>query len=159
MLLQASSYKLLPGVKPNSCLLKRRYPYPKVVSPCDNINANLAATTKRVLKSLTDLGYPMVYAKKATGVHATICNTVSTPNYGSYNPITKQITIQDSLLILPRTLYNVVLHEMLHSLGLDHSDEQGIMAYSVRQDVFNFPLEDTRRLWLSQDDLDGLALL
>jgi len=57
----------------------------------------------------------------------------------------------------PNTLYNVVLHESLHALGLGHSDKPGIMNYSITVDGFsNRIINDNKRLWLSGDDLNGL---
>ena len=59
---------------------------------------------------------------------------------------------------LPNTLYNVLLHEILHGLGLKHSKEKGMMNYSITVDDKG-PLEDHHKLWLSSDDLEGIKSL
>lgn len=68
------------------------------------------------------------------------------------------IEISRRVLFYPIVLHNIILHEMLHSLGLKHSDRPGIMNYSLL--TFNgVILDDRRRLWLSMDDLNGLYSL
>ena len=59
---------------------------------------------------------------------------------------------------LHNTLYNVLLHEMLHSLGLKHSKEKGMMNYSITVDD-KMPIEDHHKMWLSLDDLAGIKFL
>jgi hypothetical protein len=74
------------------------------------------------------------------------------------NGLRTAIEISDRLLSYTNTLYNVLLHEMLHSVGLKHSTESGVMNYSIfttRDTV----MEDIRRIWLSSDDILGLYYL
>ena len=59
---------------------------------------------------------------------------------------------------LPNTLYNVLLHEILHSLGLKHSLLKGMMNYSITVDNKR-PIEDHHKMWLSLDDLAGIKSL
>ena len=69
-----------------------------------------------------------------------------------------EIQLSDRLLNYPNTMNNVILHELLHSMGLKHSEKPGIMNYSVltQRDLI---LEDRRVLWLSEDDIMGLYYL
>ena len=69
------------------------------------------------------------------------------------------IFIKNELLYFPNTLYNVLLHEVLHSFGLGHSDKTGMMNYSIKLGLFNRIKEDSTKLWLSIDDIDGLDFL
>ena len=55
--------------------------------------------------------------------------------------------------------YNVILHEILHSLGLDHTDKPGMMSYSIREYFLRYPIEDQNKLWLSVDDVHGVLLI
>jgi hypothetical protein len=66
------------------------------------------------------------------------------------------ILIANRLAYRPNTLRNVFLHEMGHSLGLEHSDKDGIMNYSIWQDTHGNIVEDQRRLYLSGDDIRGI---
>ena len=90
-----------------------------------------------------------------------ICNQQSS-NFG-YTSILENsveqntnIWISNTLLDKPNTLYNVVLHEVLHSMGLNHSDKQGMMNYSVRIGYNWYGsmeiIDDERKLWISPDD-------
>ena len=74
------------------------------------------------------------------------------------NDLRTAIEISYALLNYPTTLYNVLLHEMLHSVGLKHSTEAGVMNYSVLIQR-NTVMEDSRRIWLSSDDIMGLYYL
>ncbi len=56
-----------------------------------------------------------------------------------------------------------MLHEVLHRIGLNHSDKQGMMNYSIRvrynwyggMDI----IDDNMKLWVSPDDRKGLIFL
>lgn len=74
------------------------------------------------------------------------------------NVLYTAIEISYALLNYPTTLYNVLLHEMLHSVGLKHSTEVGVMNYSVLIQR-NTVMEDKRKIWLSSDDIMGLYYL
>ena len=62
------------------------------------------------------------------------------------------------------TMYNVMLHEIVHSIGLNHTSIPSIMNYKVHS---YFPagytnyeyVEDTNELYLSLDDVKGLRHL
>ena len=74
------------------------------------------------------------------------------------NGLHTEIEISYRLLNYPTTLYNVMLHEILHSVGLKHSNQAGVMNYSMFTNR-NTVMEDQRRIWLSSDDLMGLYYL
>ena len=143
-----NSYKLLNGVISQ---------YPKIMSTCENIHPNLQNTFQHVANDITNNGYPIILQnEKNTGI---ICNQQE-GHYGYMLVDEKNKTniyINNNLLYKPNTLYNVVLHETLHALGLDHNNgEPGMMSYAITQNILGYPLDDNRRLWLSVDDLRGL---
>ena len=129
--------------------------YPKVLSVCPALSPRLKDTIYEVADAMTLNGYPvLIQEANASGV---ICNEAK-GHYGYTTLDNNQtnIYINDKLLYLPNTLYNVLLHEVLHSIGLDHSDKPGMMSYAISETWYGFPKEDERKLWLSIDDLRGL---
>ena len=146
-IITVSSYKLLNTVS---------YQYPKTISLCKDIHPNLKDVTKDVANDIIANGYPVIIQDQdANGV---ICNQPA-GHYGymllDENNNTN-IFINNKLLYLPNTLYNVVLHELLHAVGLHHSNEPGMMSYAITENWFGYPVNDERKLWLSIDDLRGL---
>jgi hypothetical protein len=65
------------------------------------------------------------------------------------------VYIANQILSLPNTLYNVVLHEFGHVLGLHHSAKRGIMNHSITIANGRF-LEDLSPIYPSIDDILGL---
>ena len=124
---------------------------PKILAPCENIHPI-------VLKAFNEISdnvpYFLVGDDNYSGV---FCNSIEghygyTVVYENYT----DISIKNELLFYPNTLYNVALHEVLHSMGLDHNKGgNGMMNYSVRTGWFGIK-DDERKLWLSEDDLNGL---
>ena len=133
---------------------------PKIISPCKDINLFLLQTLQEVASDLRQLGLPFYIgaSSNATGI---ICNKTNV-HYGimssSTNSVNTNITISNDLLGYPNTLYNVILHEILHSLGLDHNNgEPGLMSYAVRATSwFGSIVDDCRKLWISSDDINGI---
>ena len=149
-LLGVSSYKLLDNVTPV---------FPKVLKPCQGISKRLLSTSIEVCKQLQDSGYDVSIGKNnATG---SVCSEAHNSHYGYMMPYENftEIHISNKLLDKPTTLYNVLLHEVLHSVGLDHSTSEGLMKYSITQTFWGSVENDQRRLWLSIDDLSGLYYL
>jgi hypothetical protein len=59
----------------------------------------------------------------------------------------------------PTTLYNVVYHEILHSLGLNHTEEHdGLMKYKFYMNG-NTILDDKQKLYPSLDDIKALRYI
>lgn len=133
---------------------------PKIINPCEDINLFLLQTSQEVARDLRQLGLPFYIdvSSNATGI---ICNKPDV-HYGimssSTNSVNTDITISNDLLGYSNTLYNVILHEILHSLGLDHNNgEPGLMSYTVRvSSWFGSIVDDCRKLWISSDDINGI---
>ena len=132
---------------------------PKIISPCEDINLFLLQTSQEVASDLRQLGLPFyIGTSNATGI---ICNNQDV-HYGvmisSNDSVNTDIVISNDLLGYPNTLYNVILHEILHSLGLDHNNgEPGLMSHTVRvSSWFGSVLNDCRKLWISSDDINGI---
>lgn len=145
------SYELIEGYIPV---------YPKIITPCHSIHKNLLKTTNEATNYLTYIGFPIsLEIDNSTG---TICNyKLPEGEYGhttirSNNTI---ISISNRLLFVSTTLYNVVLHELLHSLGIDHSKSRGMMGYKIRTHSTGYPKRDERKLWPSMSDIAGLQSL
>jgi hypothetical protein len=137
--------------------------FPKILAPCDNINYQLNQTISSVCSSLQDNGYQVFVSPYNSS--GTICQSSIMP-YMVFGMMTlmvdglTHITIKQDILHLPKTLYNVVYHEILHSIGLDHSIKAGLMNYSVKVSYDWLgrlqPIDYSHFLYPSIDDLDGL---
>ena len=145
-----NAYRLLPNL---TCEL------PKLFQPCENINMRLLDIAKEVFADLRETGLPI-----GLGIsNNSICGQ-DYVHYGQmlYNPTsstsTTDLLFKNSIVYTPITCYNVILHEALHSLGLDHNDgEPGMMSYSVTENFFGMVSNDQKKLWASVDDLKGLT--
>ena len=144
-----NSFEIINSVKPQ---------FPKLLTPCHNIDIRLLETCAELSNNFPQFQLSDV---NATGY---ICNQQS-DNFG-YTSILEDsikqntnVWISNTLLDKPNTLYNVVLHEVLHAMGLNHSNEQGMMNYSIRI-RYNWYgmniIDDSMKLWVSTDDLNGL---
>jgi hypothetical protein len=129
---------------------------PKVLVPCDDMH-------RSVLDMIHDISehVPGFFIGDHMNNSGYICDTdvghFATTSIYENGSIT-DITVNRVLLNYPNTLYNVLLHEVLHSMGLGHSDAgNGIMNYSIT--IMYSIREDDRRLWLSLDDMLGLLYL
>lgn len=70
------------------------------------------------------------------------------------------IYVSNTLTTTPTTLYNVVYHELIHSLGLNHTtNKDGIMNYKMRIERNGNIIDDTNKLYLSMDDIKGLRYI
>jgi hypothetical protein len=148
-----SAFEIINSVKPQS---------PKLLKPCPDIDNRLLETVRELSNHFPQF---QLSDGNTTGY---ICNQYS-DNLG-YTSILENsveqntnIWISDELLDVPNTMYNVVLHEVLHSMGLNHSDKQGMMNYSIRV-RYNWyggfdVLDDPQKLWISPDDRQGLRFL
>ena len=126
---------------------------PKIIKPCDTIHPILLETVYEISEKIDgfeigDCEYTGIICNQPNGHYGytTIHNSGNTTN----------IYIKDELINKPNTLYNVVLHEVLHSLGLDHTYTEGMMNYTVSLDWFGNIKNDDRKLWMSIDDYNGI---
>ena len=130
---------------------------PMIFQFCEDIQNTFKTT---VLDAIELLPCKMIQRKSKNR----ICNVDTSEFYGRTVTVHRgtevwtEIQLSDRLLNYPNTMNNVVLHELLHSIGLKHSDQPGIMNYSVLTQR-NSILEDRRVLWLSEDDIMGLYYL
>ena len=133
---------------------------PKIISPCKDINLFLLQTSQEVASDLRQIGL-QIYIDTSSNATGIICNEPDV-HYGymtlSDDNINTDITISNDLLIYPNTLYNVILHELLHALGLDHNNgEPGLMSYAVTAfSLFGSIVNDCKKLWISSDDINGI---
>ena len=152
MSIYVSSYILLPI----QCNL------PKIITPCDGIDQTVLKTSLEVAQSLRNVDIPFYFGKSinSTGF---LCDKYLSTGFGYMSSYIESdvtnITISTVLKDYPNVLYNVILHEVLHSLGLNHDGEDGLMSYVVRTSYnwfMNRPVEDERKLWLSINNFEGI---
>jgi hypothetical protein len=148
-----NSFEIINSVKPQ---------FPKLLKPCNNIDIRLLTISNELSNNFPQF---QLSDENTTGY---ICNQQS-DDLG-YTAIKKDsieqntnIWISNKLLYKPNTLYNVLLHEVLHSMGLNHSNEQGMMNYSIHVGYNWYGskeiIDDDMKLWVSPDDRKGLIFL
>jgi hypothetical protein len=93
----------------------------------------------------------------------TISVSYTNDNYYGYTKLygnnETDIIINHKLLKTKNTLYNVLLHEVIHSLGLNHTLVPSVMNFTIFLDSDNNIIEDRRRIYLSIDDVKGLRYI
>lgn len=135
---------------------------------CPSINDKLRETTIQVIDDINKYNTLFISLKDETsnlspenGINE-ICNTDTQEHYGFTNLFgtdETDIHISNSLLYKTNTLYNVVYHEFLHALGLNHTEEQsGYMNYKIQTNRYGIT-EDNRKLYPSLDDIKGLRYI
>ena len=144
-------YIILDSVKPQ---------IPKILKLCNNIDYRLANVANEI-----DSKYNVIKIDNM-GNTGTICNKLIQNDYGYMTPLndgyTTDIWIKNSLLSYETTLYNVLLHEILHSIGLNHNNNNtifGLMSYAITIDIYANIIYDQRKLWYSRDDFNGIKYL
>lgn len=155
--LRVIAFEIINSVKPQ---------FPKLLKPCPNIDNRLLETVNELSNNFPQ--FQLSRNKTSRNTTGYICNQQS-DNFG-YTSILKNsidqntnIWISNKVLDKPNTLYNVVLHEVLHSMGLNHSDKQGMMNYSITVGYNWYGsmeiIDDGTKLWISPDDRRGLRFL
>jgi len=144
-----NSYKLLPNLL---CQL------PKSFEPCKGLNQRLITVVKDVFTDLRYCGIPIFLDKSNNSICAEDYAHYGQMIYDPTKPTSKtDLLFKNSIIYTPITAYNIVLHEALHSLGLDHTTEYGMMSYSVSENWFGSIINDDRKLWISVDDIRGIS--
>jgi len=137
---------------------------------CCNIEPKLLDTTKLAIDHINSHNIINITLKEELYSHEiNDVNSICSYNDGEYDEYgftlltdtDEDVYINKKLLETNNTLYNVVLHELVHLMGMDHSTEPSIMSYKVSvkyPSLFGSSSieEDRSKLWLSIDDINGL---
>lgn len=144
------AYRLMPDVVPT---------YPKAFQLCNDADQRLVRTFYQTANQISKNGYAIVLGGKTASA---LCNSSAAYFGTTYvnNSTFTATVISNQLLSYPNTMYNTLLHELLHAIGLDHNQpEPGMMSYSLVIDETGKIIEDTTKLWPSLDDCRGLAMI
>lgn len=135
---------------------------------CPSINNNLRETTIEVIDDINKYNILFISLKEEKSElqknnnKNEICNVDTTQHYGFtelFGTNETDIHISNSLLYKTNTMYNVVYHEFIHALGLNHTEEQsGYMNYKIQTNRYGIT-EDNRKLYPSLDDIKGLRYI
>jgi hypothetical protein len=139
------------------------------IYPCDEISYKLWNTADDIISTINEIdNFKIVLHTKSLkekNGHI-LCNSdkASATDFYSYDYSTDiepvmYININNNLLLNKNTLYNVILHEFGHVMGLDHNNILGMMNYSINMIFSGITpsyIEDTNKLWFSTDDVDGI---
>ena len=138
---------------------------------CDDIPDVLEDVTREVVDQLNTYELFKIELNETRIEHNfndknSICNThLEWGDFGfctHYIPFYNEtdITISNTILGIDTNLYNVVLHEFVHALGLDHSNtSMGIMNYTIQTTNNKGIIKDKDRLYISVDDYKGIKYL
>jgi hypothetical protein len=138
----------------------------KTFYTCPNIDPILKNTAIEVIDNINQYNILYISLKQGftepvyqNGINE-LCDFNEYRNNFGYTTIQgdneTDIYISDLLLHTPNTLYNVVYHEFLHALGLNHTEENdGLMNYKLHIER-NRIIDDKNKLYPSLDDIKGL---
>ncbi len=158
LLFQVSAFTML---MPLSLPISRKIDY----FPCQNISTinhwYLNRVVPDVFREINALGYFALkwnLFKTPTYSQNTICISENTPVVGasSFHRNFRgfwQTVLSDRLVLQYWTLAAVTTHEVLHTLGINHSKSLGIMNMSVILGIRGEMMQLPFRVWLSEDDV------
>jgi|SRR5210317_1285096 len=141
----------------------------KTFTFCLNEKKILRETTNDVIDYIND--YDIFHISLKSGYTEPVENQINSIcsidkyRYGYYgytslfNTNESDIYISKELYDTPNTLFNVLLHEFVHSLGLNHTLVPSVMQYSIMIDERNNIINDRRKIYLSLDDIRGLRAI
>jgi hypothetical protein len=123
----------------------------KILLPCIIISQFILKPFMAISNQLNIINISL----KLGNSSSTICQTNTNVFYGKTTTKNKttNILINSVLFETPNTLHNVLYHEILHSFGLRHSNNAGLMNYSIQVDEFGAVIDDSNKLYPSYDDL------
>ena len=139
---------------------------------CCSISPKLLDTTKLVIEHINS--HDIINISLKDGIFSHEINDVNTicdykDDYKGYGftlltTSDEDIYISQKLLETNNTLYNVVLHEFIHALGLNHTSIPSIMNYKIEVQsgsLFGNKIivEDREKQYLSIDDMNGLKAI
>lgn len=161
-LLSIHSFNILNNYIPSS--------YHKHFFLCDSIHPNMRETFYEATKNINKyhihhLSLKQGYTEPIDGNNINdVCSYDGMNGYYGYTKTfgtnETDIYISNTLLNTQNTLYNVIYHEFIHSLGLNHTiDKDGIMNYKMRTEINGNILEDSNKLYVSMDDIKGLRYI
>tara|TARA_R110002110_G_scaffold321_1_gene1234 strand:+ start:9420 stop:9941 length:522 start_codon:yes stop_codon:yes gene_type:complete len=155
-ILYANAYKLLDFYTP----IDNPVPF----YTCCDLNEKVLYITKNVIEDINNHNiinislHNEIY-KDEIGNANTICSFDDDAKAFGYTMLFRNeadIYISNKLLKTDKTLYNVILHEFIHALGLNHSALPSIMNYTVSISYMGNIYNDRDKLYLSVDDMRGL---
>ena len=131
---------------------------------CCDLDKKVLSVSKNVIEHINQHNiinvslHNEIYKDEINGEN-TICSFDDDTKAFGYTVLTKNeadIYISNRLLQKDNTLYNVVLHEFIHALGLNHSAIPSIMNYTVSVSYMGNIYDDRDISYLSIDDMRGL---
>ena len=131
---------------------------------CCNLDDKVLYTSKEVIENINSHNiinvslHNQIYKDEINDAN-TICSFDDANKGYGYTLLTENeadIYISNQLLQHNNTLYNVILHEFIHALGLNHSVYPSIMNYKISVDYWGTIHEDREKSYLSIDDMRGL---
>ncbi len=139
--------------------------YEKVyhITPCENIIESIYDQGINVMNHINSYDMFILQYKNTSYRESeenqeriTYCQGGERESFTSFSENSMDVRIGIDLIYHPNVLFNVILHEFVHMMGLIHSDHPGIMNYSIILDRFMYIKEDNNRLWISPDDYTGI---
>ena len=159
-----SSYKLFDMFIPTQTSLS--------FYPCYNMNPNLTPIIHDVFETINNTGlfdltfHDDIQVENNMNNISSICNIDMDYHRKGYTRFylianDTDILIDNSVLYYNTNTYNVLLHEVLHSLGLNHTTDRtdNMVSYGCRVNQNYQIIRDDRNLFLSYDDFQGLEYI